>query len=158
MNLKTGRVITRRKVTEIPVTDLVCKAVENLAKEDGITELKFKYKTKTKKGDWILDADWIAGVDYEDNKNQNDDDEEDEDYDYEPEDDEEYEEEIDPEELAELEDKGRNNNPIESEERQDQQEPQEEQEVAPHVSDESVDLSEPEVEPRRSGRAAAPID
>jgi hypothetical protein len=40
INLKTGRVITRRRVTEFPVTELVIQAVENMAHEQGLTTLK----------------------------------------------------------------------------------------------------------------------
>ena len=42
MDLNTGRVITCRKVTEIPVTDVVIKAVEAMAHNQGFKNLKFK--------------------------------------------------------------------------------------------------------------------
>jgi hypothetical protein len=62
MDLRTGRVITRRNLTEIPVTDLVIQAVENLALQQGITTLKFSNDIRQN----IYPADWIAGVDYDD--------------------------------------------------------------------------------------------
>jgi hypothetical protein len=39
MDLRSGRVITRRNLTEIPVTDLVIQAVEDLALQQGVTTL-----------------------------------------------------------------------------------------------------------------------
>ena len=61
MNLKTGRVITRDRVYEKPVTPLVIKAVESLATEQGIQSLKIVGRNKVP----LFPADWIAGVDYE---------------------------------------------------------------------------------------------
>ena len=54
--------ITCRKVTEIPVTDVVIKAVEAMAHNQGFKNLKFK----NRHGVIFHDADWLAGVDYED--------------------------------------------------------------------------------------------
>ena len=62
MDLNTGRVITCRKVTEIPVTDVVIRAVEAMAHNQGFKNLKFK----NRHGVIFHDADWLAGVDYED--------------------------------------------------------------------------------------------
>ena len=62
MDLNTGRVITCRKVTKIPVTDVVIKAVEAMAHNQGFKNLKFK----NRHGVIFHDADWLAGVDYED--------------------------------------------------------------------------------------------
>ena len=62
MDLNTGCVITCRKVTEIPVTDVVIKAVEAMAHNQGFKNLKFK----NRHGVIFHDADWLAGVDYED--------------------------------------------------------------------------------------------
>jgi hypothetical protein len=61
MDLRTGRVITRRNLTEIPVTDLVIQAVENLALQQGLTTRKFTNNTRQN----IYPADWMAGVEYE---------------------------------------------------------------------------------------------
>ena len=63
MDLNSGRVITRRKVTEIPVTELVIKAVEQMAYNEGFKSLKFK----NRRGVIFHDTDWIAGVDYDRN-------------------------------------------------------------------------------------------
>ena len=59
MDLNSGQLITRNIVHEIPVTDVVIKAVKAMAYKQGFTTLKFKN---------CNDADWIAGVDYDDNE------------------------------------------------------------------------------------------
>src|SRR5512137_1309271 len=41
LNLATGQVITRPKVRELPITDLIIDAVEQLAERDGIKTMKF---------------------------------------------------------------------------------------------------------------------
>jgi hypothetical protein len=74
-DLNSGRVITRARVTQIPVTDVVIKAIERIAEDQGFKSLKFK----NRKGAIFHDADWIAGVDYDENIQQKDD--YDEDYD-----------------------------------------------------------------------------
>jgi hypothetical protein len=61
MDLRSGRVITRRNLKELPLTDLVIQAVENMAIQQGLTTLKFTNRTAPS----ICPADWIAGVDYE---------------------------------------------------------------------------------------------
>jgi len=92
MDLRSGRVITRRRITEIPVTDLVIQAVENMAIEQGIHTLKITGRHTTP----IYPADWIAGVEYNQD-NQNNQNNRDEDY---IDDEEQYiEQEIDDEEL-----------------------------------------------------------
>ena len=68
-NLITQRIVTRGKVTPVPVTPSVIKTVEAIAasqKQKGL-------RIKTRRGDVLFDSSWIAGVDYDD-----DDDEEDE--------------------------------------------------------------------------------
>ena len=68
MDLNSGSVITHhRKLTEIPITTLVIKAVKTMAKCQGFKSLKFK----NRHGVVFHDTDWIAGVDYEENKNNN---------------------------------------------------------------------------------------
>jgi hypothetical protein len=62
-DLNSNRVITRARVTQIPVTDVVIKAIERIAEDQGFKTLKFK----NRKGTIFHDADWIAGVDYDDN-------------------------------------------------------------------------------------------
>ena len=106
MDLNSGRVITRRKVTEIPVTELVIKAIEQMAYNEGFKSLKFKNRC----GVIFHDTDWIAGVDYDRNDLEigtGESDEESEPYqpEYlagEPEDDEMDAEEIDPDEIDDI--------------------------------------------------------
>jgi hypothetical protein len=74
-DLNLGRVITRARVAQIPVTDVVIKAIKRIAEDQGFKSLKFK----NCKGTIFHDADWIAGVDYDENIQQEDD--YDEDYD-----------------------------------------------------------------------------
>ena len=82
MDLNSGETITRARATEIPVTPVVIKAVEDMAYRQGFKSLKFKNRNKVV----FFDTDWIAGVDY----NQNNEDEYNE-YDNEEEDDNNYE-------------------------------------------------------------------
>ena len=69
MNLHTGRVCTRRKVTEIPVTPSVIKLVETMAYKQGFKCLKFY----NRHGVELVPADLIAGVDYLDDEDEDDD-------------------------------------------------------------------------------------
>jgi hypothetical protein len=69
-DLNSGRVITRARVTQIPVTDMVIKATKRIAEDQGLKSLKFK----NCKGAIFHNADWIAGVDYDKNIQQEDDD------------------------------------------------------------------------------------
>jgi hypothetical protein len=68
-DLNSGRVITRARVTQIPVTDVVIKAIKCIAEDQGFKSIKFK----NCKGAIFHDADWIAGVDYDENIQQEDD-------------------------------------------------------------------------------------
>ena len=131
MDLNSGRRITCRKVTEVPVTEVVIKAVEEMAYKQGFKTLKFK----NRRGDIFHDTDWIAGVEYDDVENQNDEnEEEDEDYNddevgNDPEDEDlGDEDEFDPNELdelkAEIEDEA---NPNEHPEDDDDEEPDEDE-------------------------------
>jgi hypothetical protein len=70
-DLNSNRVITRARVSQIPVTDVVIKAIEQIAEDQGFKSLKFK----NRKGAIFHDADWIAGVDYDENIQKNADDE-----------------------------------------------------------------------------------
>ena len=79
MNLNTGKLITRPKVWAMPVTDLVIKAVEAMAKKDGIKSLKLTNHNKT----IIYPSDWIAGVDYVETSDDESSESSDEDYTYE---------------------------------------------------------------------------
>jgi hypothetical protein len=71
-DLNLNRVITRARVSQIPVTDVVIKAIEKIAEDQGFKSLKFK----NRKGAIYHDADWIAGVDYDENIQQDADDDE----------------------------------------------------------------------------------
>ena len=75
LNVATKKIITRRKVTEIPTPNHIIKLVEAIAKKDGVKSLKFVTSS-------------IAGVEQTINT-ETDDNEEDDDYYYEPENDEE---------------------------------------------------------------------
>jgi hypothetical protein len=68
-DLNSGRVITWVRVTQIPVTDVVIKAIERIAEDQGFKSLKFQ----NCKGAIFQDADWIAVVDYDENIQQEDD-------------------------------------------------------------------------------------
>jgi hypothetical protein len=85
-DLNSGRVITRSRVAQIPVTDVVIIANKRIAEDQGIKSLKFK----NRKGTIFHDADWIAGVDYDKNTKQ----EDDYDKDYDEEDNEDPDEDI----------------------------------------------------------------
>ena len=106
MDLNSGRVITRRKVIEIPVTELVVNADEQMAYTEGFKSLKFK----NRHGVISHDTDWIEGVDYDRNDLEigtGESDEESEPYKPEylarvPEDDEMDAEEIDPDEINDI--------------------------------------------------------
>ena len=63
MNLHTGQVITRNRIWERPLTDLVIQTVEQMAADQGITSLKLTGRNKVP----IYPADWIAGVEYDEN-------------------------------------------------------------------------------------------
>ena len=78
MDLATGRVITRSRVTVVPISDGVIRAVERMAARDGILTLKILDRNKK-----VLNPNvWFAGVgpqnEYE-NENESDD-EDDEEY------------------------------------------------------------------------------
>jgi hypothetical protein len=98
MDLNSGLLITRNIVHEIPVTNVVIQAVEAMAYNQGFTTLKFK----NRHGVIFHDADWIAGVDYEENED-NDNADDDKEYDNENEEDD-YEEELEQIDPAELDD------------------------------------------------------
>ena len=60
--MATGQLIIRPKIRELPVTDLIIEAVEQLAERDGIKTMKFS----TVDGLPFEDPAWIAGVDDDD--------------------------------------------------------------------------------------------
>jgi hypothetical protein len=58
MDIATGRVITRSRVTVVPVSDGIIRAVERMAARDGIQTLKILDRNKR-----LLNPDvWFAGV------------------------------------------------------------------------------------------------
>jgi hypothetical protein len=69
-DLNLNRVIPQVRVSQIPVTDMVIKAIEQIAEDKGFKSLKFK----NRKGTIFHNADWIAGVDYDENIQQDADD------------------------------------------------------------------------------------
>ena len=62
MNLETGMVNKVTKVIELPITDSVIKAVNQMAADQGCTKLKIESRNKIP----LCPADWLAGVDMED--------------------------------------------------------------------------------------------
>ena len=156
MDLHTGRVITRQKVTEIPVTPTVIKAVEEMAERQGMKGLKIRTRHETR----IHPADWIAGVDYEDNDEDDEDEYEDdgnEDYRYDDElDEEEHYDRVDEDEIDELraEASGRGDrddaNPNGEDEQQEPEEPEDTTENETAAS--STEDEESSVPVRRSER------
>ena len=69
MDLNLGLLITRSCVTQILVTDVIIKAVKAMATAQGFKTLKFKNRHRVV----FHDADWIAGVDYEEIENNDED-------------------------------------------------------------------------------------
>jgi hypothetical protein len=109
MDLNSGQLISRNVVQEVAVTDVVIKAVENMAYQQGFKSLKFKNRN----GVIYHDADWIAGVGYDDPDDYDIDDIENEDEDY---DNKEDEDEDQLEQYEELEEQLEHINPEEIEE------------------------------------------
>ena len=70
MDLNPGQLIAQNIVHRIPVTDVVVKAVETMARDQGFKSLKFK----NRHGVIFHNADWIAEVDCDDNEDDGDDD------------------------------------------------------------------------------------
>ena len=56
MDLTTGSLITRGRITTVPMTKLVKEKVEELASKQDITNMKFT----NKKGETLATDDWIA--------------------------------------------------------------------------------------------------
>ena len=171
MDLNTGKVITRRKVTEIPITRLVIKAVEAMAKREGFKSLKFKNRNNVV----FHDTGLIAGVeDNNNNEHEHDenefDEEEDEDYIDEEEDDiddesQEYDE-VDRNEVEELiEDNPNPAHDLENRDDEDDNEDDNEDEdiqntgvVSEETEESDEDEETTESETRRSTRESRPVD
>ena len=156
MDLNSGQVITRARVTQIPVTDVVIRAIERTAEDEGFKTLKFK----NRKGVIFHDADWIAGVDYE--EEDQDDQDDDEEYvaqEEDPEDDEDDDQNydrIDEEEIEDLmEEVQEDLNPNQHGE-EDENEEQEGDETA-RISEEDTEAESQGSETRRSTRTSRPV-
>lgn len=65
LDLRTERIITRRHVTPIPITQNVIDIVHAMATRHNMTA---GIKVQTKAGITLYDSTWIAGVDYEDDQ------------------------------------------------------------------------------------------
>jgi hypothetical protein len=65
LHLATGRVITRRNVTVIPMTPSVIKTIKDMATAEGMKTLQLM----TKSGRILYESTWIAGVDYKEQDN-----------------------------------------------------------------------------------------
>ena len=157
MDLNSGQLITRNKIHEIPVTDVVIKAVEKLAYDQGFKSLKFK----NRHGIVFYDTDWIAGVDYEEDEDE--DLEEDESYEYEAEDDEPEQEydNIDPEEVDDINrEANENDNPNVHHQNDNDNEPEHPDLVDDTnlVSDAEDEASTATESTRRSTRETRPIE
>jgi len=146
------------------VTDVVIKAVETMAIAQGFTNLKFK----NRHGVIFHDADWIAGVDYDDNDDTNEEDD-DETYHHKAEDNEskeelEEQEEIDPNEVDDIiSDERENTNPTIHEEGEEPEEPEEPEPLQEQIEDaRNVSVTDEEesqaTESRRSTRETSPIE
>jgi hypothetical protein len=168
-DLNSGRVITRARVTQIPVTDVVIKAIARIAEDQGFKSLKFK----NRKGAMFHNAEWNAGVDYDENIQQEDD--YDKDYDEnnnddpdEDLDDDQYDR-INEDELEDLSEDAKKDNPnqhreqdkIENEIKNEEQ--NEEQNEQESEDDGTAIISKPESdsqtsEVRRSTRTSRPVE
>ena len=163
MDLNSGQLITRNIVHQIPVTDVVIKAVEAMAYRQGFKSLKFYNRN----GVIYHDADWIEGVDYD--EIETDDEDNDDQYYYDNEEDDEIEdqleghEQIDPDEIDDIiQDERQNVNPNEHEtdNNANKQENQPEQQQAADtavISDAEDNESQATESTRRSTRETRPI-
>jgi len=61
LNLATNKEITSTRITQVPITDLVIRTVEELAAQDGMMPLKIETCTRTV----IYNNDMLPGMDYE---------------------------------------------------------------------------------------------
>ena len=68
MNLNTGKAVARGHVTPVPSTNTVKTAVESVAMQQGVNNIKFT----NEKGVESPNVDWIAGVNHDPDWNQND--------------------------------------------------------------------------------------
>jgi hypothetical protein len=90
LHLATGRVITRRQVTVIPMSTSAIKFIENMAAADGMKNLQLT----TRSGKIIYDLTWIAVVDFTEDEDGE------ESYHYQEDDDDASHDDIDPNKIA----------------------------------------------------------
>ena len=62
MHVQTGQLLTRTKVTRVPMTKAIIDDVERLAKRQGMRK---SFKIQTREESQLVPADWIAGVDHD---------------------------------------------------------------------------------------------
>ena len=152
LHLATGRVITRRSVTVIPMTPSVIKTIEDMATAEGMKTLQLM----TKSGRILYDSTWIEGVDF----TEQDDDQESyhyEDYNNNKEDESETHDDINPNELAEILD----DNPIQDRIPIDNTPMDQTTHIENDTNDDDKDEDVPETPPtqvRRSARIAKPTE
>ena len=150
LDLHKKRVITRRKVTTIPITPSIIQAVESIAAQEGMKGLKVRTNT----GQTLYDSSWITGVDYD--EDEDDLDYETDDEDEEDEDEEEQYDKIDQEEIIELLDDQPNNNQTEEQQERNPEEVLEQQNeeivFTEEESDEETDDEVEDTQQRRSNR------
>jgi hypothetical protein len=161
-DLNSGRVITRARVAQIPVTDVVIKAIDSIAEDQEFKSLKFK----NRKGPIFHDADWIAGVDYDENIPQEDDYDKDWDENNNKDPDEDIEDDqndwIDEDELEDLnKDAKEEDNPNQHQEQdeienEEQNEQESEDEGTAVISEPELDSQTSEV--RKSTRTSQPVE
>ena len=77
MNLHTGKPITRNKITPVLMTKLALNQVEKMARDQGITKIKFT----NKRGMQLPHSNWLAGVDCDNNHFEDEDSDDDDDKD-----------------------------------------------------------------------------
>jgi hypothetical protein len=151
LDLRTGRLITRRAITPVPMTQSVIELVHALAERDNMPN---GLKITTKTGHILYDSAWIAGVDYE-HEDENNEDYDDDYTESEEESDEESEEdeydEMDPNEIADiLQEKEQPSNPSDDEIQEEQEfETEDEEETQENQDDEQTEV-------RRSTRTIVP--
>lgn len=160
LHLPTNRIITRRKVTPVPITPAVIKQVHALADQEGMPSgLKINNRT----GLLLYDSAWIAGVDYDEEEFDDEDyepDEQEQDDDEDPNEDD-YDE-MDPNEIYD-DDNNQASNPtdVEQAQGQDQVADNEVDEEGPVADDEVEEVENDEeqieeVKTTRSGRVSRP--
>jgi hypothetical protein len=168
LHLPTGKLLTRRAITQVPITPQVIAMVHTLATQQGMPEgLKITSRT----GTVLYDSSWIAGVDFAANADQSDEDDNSNEQESLEEDDpdqleEGFYEDLDPNEIAELLDEA-NHNPAEvipidqpdMDNTEAEAEDVEDPEILPALSEEQEQLEdddEPTMVTTRSGRQVKP--